>query len=114
MSVSKTKLLITADPVGTITGALFPYKLINRNAQILYSNQTGHMDPVNGLVRVWGYVKDADEWYIIDQFAIVADGPVAQFLTFPLDYDYIYLEEMAGSPDHLYCRFAQNVQKVTG
>ena len=118
--VSNRKAITVDAPSLTSTGALFPYSLRNKNAQGLFDNQTGHMNAVNGKVRIWGYIKGENpdmpinEWHIIDQFDIIADGPVAQFMTFPLDYDYLYFQEMAGAIDHLNVRLAFNTQRVVG
>ena len=116
MNQIKDRKAITADvPSLTGTGALFAYSLRNKNVQGLFDNQTGHMNPVNGKVRIWGYIGGTiDEWHIIDQFDIVADGPVAQFMTFPLDYDYIYFQEMVGAVDHMNVRLAYNNKRVVG
>lgn len=114
MNQFKDMKAITADaPSISSANALFGYSMRNKNVQGLFSNQTGHMNTVNGKVRIWGYISSVKEWYIVDQFDIVADGPVAQFMTFPLDYDYIYFQEMVGAIDHLNVRLAYNTQKVT-
>ena len=100
------------------TGALFVYAQKNRNAWLLMEDTAGHANAIDVVIRIWGLLegKDSTEdatWWIIDEFTVATDGPVGQFLSYPLSFSKIYVQEVAGGTTNIKCKLVSD-DKIGG
>jgi hypothetical protein len=95
MHSSENKEVTTDLP--NVGGAYFPYNEEWRNAWILIENASDRNDPVEALVQIWGLHEASGSWYVVDAFSAIWDHPVGQFLSWPLSFAALYVQELPGS-----------------
>jgi len=112
MHNSSLKAVTTTAP--NSDDAYFVYEQRKNNAWLLLEDTAAHGNAIDVVIQVWGELpgKDADEaatWWIIDEFTIAVAGPVGQFLSYPLSFKHIYVQELAGGTTHVNCKLVSDL-----
>lgn len=95
MHSSENKPVTTGLP--SVDGAYFPYNEEWRNAWILIENTSDRDAPVDAMVQIWGLHSATGNWYVVDAFSAVWPHPVGQFLSWPVSFAALYIQELPGS-----------------
>ena len=113
MFMFNSDLITVTTDAPSSSNAYFVYNQKNRNAWILMEDTLGHGNAIDVSLRIWGLLegKDSTEaatWWIIDEFTVATDGPVGQFLSYPLSFSHLYVQEIAGGTTHIKCKLVSD------
>ena len=108
---SELKTVTTNAP--STSNACFVYEQKNRNTWLLMEDTLDHGNAIDVHLRIWGMLpgrdsSEAPTWWIIDEFTVATDGAVGQFLSYPLSFYYVYVQEITGGTTHIKCKMVSD------